>query len=336
MLDSLTVPRRPFDFEDYIDIVRRNVLWIIAPTFAGLVVSTVVAFMMPDVFFSAALIRVTPQQISPELVQSVTSQDVADRISSMAQTILSRTTLTSLINNYGLYKKELKSNPLEDVIEGMKHAIAISPAGGSAMGAKFLPAMQVGFFYQDKYVAQRVCQDLVSRFMSLSSQDVVDSQQSANQFLSDEFDQAKHDLDELERKLNDFRNKNAGRLPEEMQMNMQEMNALDGRLESLTEAATRNNEQRMMLQTELNAAKDRLALIHSPQSQLNQKVAALDQAIDQQQGVLANLRERYTEDYPEVQGAKDQLAFLQRARDNAAKEKPSRIDNSADPPAHRS
>ncbi len=54
MLDSLTVPRRPYDFEDYVDILRRNLRWIIAPTFAGLVISTVVAFFMPDVFFSMA------------------------------------------------------------------------------------------------------------------------------------------------------------------------------------------------------------------------------------------------------------------------------------------
>ncbi len=40
------------------------------------------------------------------------------------------------------------------------------------------------FTYSDKYTAQRVCKDLVSRFMSLSSEDVVESQQQANQFLT--------------------------------------------------------------------------------------------------------------------------------------------------------
>ncbi len=169
MLDSLSVPRRAFDFEDYIDILRRNMRWLIAPTFAGLVVSTVVAYMMEDTYVSTALIRVDPQQISTDLVTSATSQDVADRISSMAQTILSRTTLTDLVTTYGLYKKDLKSEPMEDVIDKMHRSVSISPAGGSAMGNKILPAMQVGFAYSDKYTAQKVCADLVSRFMSLSS-----------------------------------------------------------------------------------------------------------------------------------------------------------------------
>ena len=134
MLDSLSVPRRPFDFEDYVDILRRNIRWIIAPAFLGLVISTVVAFVMKDTFVSSALIRVTPQQISPEFIKSPTSQDVADRINSMAQTIYSRTVLTELINKYGLYKSELKSEPMQDVVEGMKKAVAIYPVDSTSAG----------------------------------------------------------------------------------------------------------------------------------------------------------------------------------------------------------
>jgi len=36
MLDRLSVPRRALDFEDYIDIIRRNFRWLIGPAFAGL------------------------------------------------------------------------------------------------------------------------------------------------------------------------------------------------------------------------------------------------------------------------------------------------------------
>ncbi len=100
MLDSISVPRRSYDFEDYIDILRRNFRWVIAPAFLGLVISIVVAYSMPDVYISTATIRVTPQQISERLIQNVTSQDVADRISGMAQIIYSRATLTSIINNF--------------------------------------------------------------------------------------------------------------------------------------------------------------------------------------------------------------------------------------------
>src|ERR1700685_2176988 len=193
MLDRLSVPRRPLDFEDYVDILRRNVRWVIAPVFAGLVISTVVAFVMEDTFVSTALIRIVPQQISPELVQNVSSQDVADRINGMAQSILSRNTLTTLINQHGLYKKEIAGEPMEDVINKMRTAVVIKPTAGVAMSGKSLPAMQVSFSYRDKYMAKAVCDDLVARFMGQSTIDIQDAQVQANQFLNDEFDRAKHD-----------------------------------------------------------------------------------------------------------------------------------------------
>ena len=65
MIDKQSVPRRSLDVEDYIDIVRRNLKWLIAPAFAGLVVSTVVAFSMEDTFVSEALLQSTPGKSLP-------------------------------------------------------------------------------------------------------------------------------------------------------------------------------------------------------------------------------------------------------------------------------
>jgi len=59
----VSVSRRPPDVEDYIDIVRRYRSWIVGPTFAGLVIAVVVAFLWPDTFISQAVMRITPQQI---------------------------------------------------------------------------------------------------------------------------------------------------------------------------------------------------------------------------------------------------------------------------------
>jgi polysaccharide chain length determinant protein (PEP-CTERM system associated) len=329
MLERFSVPRRPLDFEDYVDILRRNVRWIIAPVFAGLVISTVVAYMMQDTFVSTALIRIVPQQISPELVQNVTPQDVVDRINGMAQSILSRNTLTTLITSHALYKKEVASEPMEDVVNTMRTAIKITPAAGLAMSGKNVPAMQVSFSYRDRYLAKAVCDDLVSRFMGQSTQDTLDTQTQANQFFNDEFDRAKQDLEVLEQKLAVYRQKNAGRLPDDMQTNISEMNALEGRLSSLTEQATRNSEHRMMLETELHTAKDRLASIKAASPQLaahNEKLSELDRKIEKLEDDIASMKDRYTDDYPNLQAAKDQLALLQRQRDEVGKEKPAKAD----------
>jgi polysaccharide chain length determinant protein (PEP-CTERM system associated) len=323
MLDRLSMPRRALDFEDYIDIIRRNFRWLIGPAFAGLIISTVVAYMMQDTFVSSAVIRIVPQQISEELIKNTSSQDVSDRINGMAQQILSRGTLTNLIETYGLYKEELKHAPMQDVVTTMHSAINIAAAGGvtSMAGSRSLPAMTIQFAYRDPVLATKVCGELVSRFMNASSQDVMDSQLAANQFLKDEFDRAKRELDAVEQKLTDYKSKHAGRLPDELQSNISQMNALDQRSSSLSEAATRNAERRMMLESELRARKDRLASLkrNNYQSAGGDKISDLEHQIGEYESAISAMKDRYTDDYPDLQSARDRLAVLKKQRDDALK-----------------
>lgn len=337
MLDRMSIPRRALDFEDYIDMVRRNFGWIVGPVFAGLVISTVVAFLLPDKYISQARIRIVPQQISPELIQNVTAQDIVDRINGMAQNIQSRDTLTSIINSYGLYKKDLKDEPMEDVITEMKAAIGIKPlTGWTNIAGKSLPAMEVSFAYSDKYTAQKVCQELVSRFMTANREENMHLQQATSDFLTDEGDRAKRDLDDVEKRLATYREQNAGRLPDELQSNIAEMNALENRSAGLSDGLSRNTEQRMMLESELRIAKDRLATyqVNSPQAlSENQKIAGLDHEIEQLQDNIEAMKGRYTEDYPNLQAAQDRLVFLKKQRDQAVKDQQAHEQAAKDNPS---
>jgi polysaccharide chain length determinant protein (PEP-CTERM system associated) len=332
MLDSISVPRRSYDFEDYIDILRRNFVWLIAPAFLGLVIATVVAYSLEDVYVSAALIRVTPQQVSEKIFTPITSQDVADRINSMSQTIMSRNVLASVITSNGIYKKELSKEPMEDVVEKMRHNIGIRMTEGVAAANRVLPAMVVSFAHNDPRVAQRVCADLVSRFMSTSSASVLENRREVHDFVTDEMMQAKKDMEAAEQKVADFRAKNAGHLPEQMSMNMSQMQALEGRLGSLSELLNRNTEQKMILDNQLTLAKNRLSAVKSPEIVAhNDKVGDLNRQIERMELNIESMKGRYTDDYPDLISAKDNLAFLKKQRDAAMKEKVVVADTKYDP-----
>ncbi len=332
MLDRASVPRRSLDIEDYISMVRRNFRWLLAPLFAGLVISTVVAYLWKDTYVSQALIRIVPQQISPEVVPDITAQDISERISSMAQTIESHNTLSTIVTSFGLYPKELKSAPMEDVIGDMKaNAIKIKPVEGvTSISGKDLPAMQVSFKYHDPVTAQKVCADIVSRFMDANTTEQLQAQQQANSFLSDQFKQATQDLATSDQKLADFRTKNAGRLPDQMQSNLAQMGALEQRGANVTDAQARNAEQRMMLQAQLEQAQDRLKSVKLQTQAQNQKVNELDREIDAMESNISSLKLRYTDANPDLQAAQDRLANLKKQREQAASEKPKPDANASE------
>ncbi len=104
--ENYSVPRRALDVEDYIDIVRRHKGWIFGPFLLSVVVSVVGVYLWPDSYISQAVVKIVPQQVPENMVQSSINQQMYDRINSMEQTILSRTTLTTIINNFGLYMRE--------------------------------------------------------------------------------------------------------------------------------------------------------------------------------------------------------------------------------------
>jgi protein tyrosine kinase modulator len=327
MLERLSIPRRPFDFEDYIDILRRNVRWILAPAFFGLVVSTMVAYLIEDTYVSVARIRIVPQQVPENLVQTTNSQTLADHINGMAETIKSRATLTSLITSFGLYKKELKRETIDDVIAIMGPAIKITPtAGVTNVSGHNLPAIQISFAYRERYTAQKVCQDIVGRFMNENVSDRMNNVVATDQFMKDEFDRAKREVDTDDQKLADFRTKYAGKLPEEVSMNLSEMNALQQRLQALNDAASRNDQQRLMLESEVRINKDRISALkdNAPQAQArNERITDLDHQIETLETTIEGMRDRYTDDFPDLQQARQQLAILKRQRDDLNKqEKP--------------
>jgi polysaccharide chain length determinant protein (PEP-CTERM system associated) len=322
MLEKMAVPRRALDFGDYVDILRRNVLWIIGPAFLSIVAITVIVYNMQDTYVSTALIRVEPQSVPEEYIHNAVNQSLADRINSMAESIESHTTLGTIINSYGLYKNDLKREPLDDVIATMQHAIQINVIGNIANTAHATPAFQLSFSYSDRHLAQKVCQELVTRFINASVRERSEQAIGTQQLLDDEFEKAKRDLDALEQQVTVFRMKNAGHLPEQMEANVQQLNALQQRLQFLNEAQSRVSQERMMLDSSLSIAKDRLASLKDLTAETrarNERLDQLDKEISTAESNINAMRQRVTEAHPDLEAAKLQLAQLKARQEELAK-----------------
>jgi succinoglycan biosynthesis transport protein ExoP len=258
-----SITRRPFDVEDYIDILRRHKGWILGPLFAALVTSVVVAFLWPDTYVSTASIRVVPPQVSQSLVQSNVNMDVQGRVNSLEQLILNRATLTNIINTKNLYKKERERMPLDDVIENMRtndiKVVAMQQSLNSrAQGRDQYPAFQIRFSYSNRFVAQQVTQDLVARFLEENVRETLSGSNGATQFLAERRDMAKKKLDGIEQKLSEFRTKNLGHLPEEQQSNYQQLTAMNAQMLNMNSAMNRVNQEKLLYEYKLRILRELL------------------------------------------------------------------------------
>jgi polysaccharide chain length determinant protein (PEP-CTERM system associated) len=328
--ESFNIPRRTLDVEDYIDILRRHKGWIFGPFLLTLVASVVGVYLWPDTYISQAVIKVTPQQVPQSMVPNAVNQLMTDRINSMEQTILSRTVLTTIINTFGLYQRERSRKPLEDVIDDMHKTIQIMPVATVGGPGREVPAFVVQFSYENRYTAQRVTQDLVSRFIDQNQRDRGNTVFQTSQFLKDQVDQAKKELDDIESKLTAFRIENNGRLPDQVNSNMTQLQSLQMNITTLDNSISRAQETKMQLQTELRIAKDRLAALQKQpvdsavtqqqQEQKSERLAEADHEIQTLETTLTTYRQHYTDKNPDVQTVLGRLAAARKRRDDIAKE----------------
>ena len=334
--ESLATARRPLDVEDYIDILRRHKGWIFGPVFAALVASVVVAFLWPDTYVSTAVIRVVPPQVSESLVPANVNIDIQGRVNSLVQLILNRATLTNIINTHNLYKKERDRLPLDDVIENMhQHDIKVAALQQSLNptqpGRQQYPAFQISFYYNNRFIAQKVCTDLVARFLEENVRETSLETVSATQFLKERWEQAKKKLDGIDQALSDFRSKNMGRLPEEQQSNYQQLTNMHAQMTNLNTSMNRVNQEKLLYENQIRIYREQLQNLKDPSSQAetvlqqkNEKLAERDREISTLEDNLTAARERYTGTHPDVQRLVGLIAVAKKSRDALLKEEASK------------
>jgi polysaccharide chain length determinant protein (PEP-CTERM system associated) len=306
--ENYSTSRRALDVEDYIDIVRRHKGWIFGPFLFTLVASVVGVYLYPDSYVSQAVVKIVPQQVPQNMVQSAINQQMSDRINSMAQTILSRTVLTTIINSFDLYKRERSRMPIEDVVEQMKNAIQIQPVGSSTGTADRLPAFAVSFSYDNRLTAQRVVQDLVSRFIDENIRNRSNATFQTTQFMKDEMDDAKKQLDAAEDKLAAYRMQNNGRLPDQVDSGMRQLAALQTQAGYLTARISAVNQEKLQMESNVRIFKDQLANLSKDASQLQNspdhkspELLDAEHDLNASQDQLTSLRQHYKDSFPDVQ-----------------------------------
>jgi succinoglycan biosynthesis transport protein ExoP len=326
--ENFSVPRRALDVEDFIDILRRHKGWIFGPFLLTLVASVVGVYLWPDSFDSVAMVKIVPQQVPQNMVQSSITNDLADRINSMATTVLSRNELTNIINNLDLYKSERKRLPMEDVVENIMHpSLHIDPIM-VGQGSRTVPAFTVRFTYPDRILANKVVQEIVSRFISENTTNRSNATTETTQFLKDQADQAKKDLKELEDQLATFKAQNNGRLPEQVDLNYRNLQTLQTNYQMLTSSKSRAELDKMSMETNLTVEKDRKAALTREVPQAAAQAAAMksepmqqiEREIRNYEDNLAQLRQKYTESNPDVQTVKGRLEVANKRKADLQKE----------------
>ncbi len=306
----LSVPRRPLDLEDYVDVARRHRAWILGPAFLGLVLGVITAFLWEDSYIARGKIRITPPQVPARLVPGNVGEELTARINAIAQEIITRSSLQNLIQTYNLYPEDRKRLPMEDVIDRMRRAIGIDNIGSySRSGSPRYHVFTVSFVYSDRRLAQKICSELIDRFTKQSIESRLNSSRQTTLFLSDQYESAKRELDDIDARIAVFRSKYFGQLPEQEQMVVSRLSSMEASLQATTGQLSRAQQDRIQLETQLRELREEAAALSQQPpaadtaaiaARTNPRIGELQREIERSRNTLRVLRESYTDTHPDV------------------------------------
>ena len=311
------LPGKKYAVSDYVAIGKRY-WWIVAlTTFVGTFAALIISASLRDSYQSEMLVQIVPQRVPDAFVQSTVTARTEDRMNSLEAQVKSRSQLERLIREFNLYPVELRTLPLEDVVNNMRAAISIE----MIRPMRHLPAdaFYVRFMYSDPDVASKVTSALGNVFIAQNARERGELAKAANKFLQTELGEAKARLAAQERTVERFRQANAGRLPTQSDFNMQAIQTVQTQMQALVESTARDRDRRLLLERLYTDAAAQPAPV--PVTPTTGATAAADggtatlpvqQQLQLARAQLTQMERRLTEAHPDVRRQRRVVSELER------------------------
>jgi len=207
-------------------IWRRKWL-IVLPTVAVAVGVGVGVWKLPNVYESTTLLTVRPASISTSVVPQLSDSELTIRINNITQEVTSRSTLEPMIERYGLYARERQRGAsMDELVEQMRTKdikINLNTSRNEITNGFFL-----SFRGAEPRSVQGVTEELARKYVDAQRQGAGQDATLTKEFFTEKLNQAKEQLDEIDKRRLAFMESHIQSLPSETQ-------ALVGQLAGLRE-----------------------------------------------------------------------------------------------------
>src|SRR5258708_943051 len=220
-----------------------------------------------------------------------------------------------MVDRWGLVKG---SQNVDDVMENIRLNMTIQPVitdlsqcggGGKKRPGQSspVPGFSVNYTASTAGEAQQICTDLTSMLLEEDLKSRQDATQGTTLFLTKQVEDAKQNLDDLDKKLAAFKNQHMGQLPGDEDNNLKILMGLNSQLEANTQSLNRATQDKVYTESMLA---QQLAAWKTSQSASNPQT--LQAQLSSIQAQLIDLQGRYTEDHPDVIKTKGDIAEVKK------------------------
>jgi polysaccharide chain length determinant protein (PEP-CTERM system associated) len=308
---------------DYLNIALRRKWWIVLSALGMLIASTIVAHRLKNVYRAETTILVDSSQVPNNYVAPVVSTDISARLTTLQQQVLSPTRLKRLVEAEHLYPDPTGKRTEDDIIQSVQRSIVVQVVnpGGGKMGA-FL----IGYNSSNRDDVARVTNRIAQMFIEENLRAREEQTSGTAQFLEDQMDETKRELDDTEAQLRAIKSQNVFDLPESKPYHMEALATLRGQVQGLQDKINQDQRDKAMLQSMLYSGGPAPTIDVDSDAGAGSGNVSPDQAEVQRLGAkLAQLRTRYGPAHPEVRRTQTEIDNLKKKIASAPPESPETI-----------
>jgi polysaccharide biosynthesis transport protein len=328
MMEELDDQKSIRGLDEYWAMVVRRRWWILGPLFLGWLIVFASAWIIPPKYTSETVILVEGQKVPQNFVQSNVQVDLAERLQSITQQVLSRGRLLKIITDLHLYQGLFFSSPDDQILQlrkDIKIDLVQTPAAPGKPAE--LTAFKISYVADKPQIAQQVNTQLASFFIDENVRASQLQSESTTNFLDSQLTAAAAALAAQEKQIREYEASHQGELPDQLQSNLQILSGAQSQLQSAVDARDKALQQQAYLNS-LATQYDAMGVTESTPAQ----GASSAQQMEMLRAELAAAEARYTPDHPDVKKLKDTIAKMEQMNKDTTETKSDDGTDTTDKP----
>ena len=299
---------------DYVAMFHRRRTLIVLTGGVLLGLSLAAAFLWPATYKSMATILIEEQEIPSELVHSTITSYADQRIETIKQQVMSRTTLWKVVEQYNLYADLRRTNPAEEVVKRFTKDIAVEVISADVVDkrtqhpTKATIAFTVAYQSNSPDLAQKVANELTSLFLGQNLKSRERQAQEATSFLQQEAENLSTHIGEVDEKIAQFKHRANGALPELMPLNLQLMSQSDRELMDIDQQIRTLEERKNYLEGELATIKPNTPIM----SVTGERILDSSERLRALRAEYAGASANRSPDHPDILKMKQEIEALEK------------------------
>lgn len=307
----MSVEFRQRSMGEFAAMAKRRKWHILLPAIAIFASVAWVVKGLPSIYESTTLLTLTPPAISEKVAPSLTDDDLSQRLQSINQTVLSRTSLEPMIGKYGLYADEHAAGiPTERIVDKMRDNIKVVPEKSSD---EKVVGFRINYRDRTPESARSVTAELASKYVTAQTVESTQSAETTREFIDNQMAQAKANLDALEKQRLGLMMQNVETLPDSAQGLIAQLEGLRQREGTISKDKETLMVEQGRVQESIRALNSQMRLIEdfgeketqdavSQASRVEDSPAygQLVQKRAEYNAKLENLKKRYRDKHPDI------------------------------------